>query len=97
MTLKDAKIEAQEKYKEIMGDAWVEQNARTIFESLRKADNDPNMYVYVLYQELYDGTSPAKDLFIRIKNLTAVPEHPEHKTTFVLDLVHDRVEVAETY
>lgn len=97
MTLKDGKIVAQEKFKELMGEEWVERNARTIFESLQKADNDPQMYVYTLYQKLYDGTSPAADLFARLKNMQKIPENPEHKTVFVLDLAHDRVEVAETY
>ncbi|MBO7682907.1 MAG: hypothetical protein J6T14_04425 [Clostridia bacterium] len=97
MTLQEGKALAQEKYIELMGEEWVERNARTIFDSVRKADNDPDMVVYVIYQLLYDGTSPAKDLFIRLKSLQEVPEDPEHKTTFVLDLRNDRVEVAETY
>lgn len=97
MTLQEGKERAQQKYIELMGEEWVERNARTIFESLRKADNDPDMFVYIIYQLLYDGTSPAKDLFIRLKSLQSVPEDPDHKTTFVLDLRNDRVEVAETY
>lgn len=97
MTLKEGKAIAQEKYLELMGEDWVERNARTIFDSVKKADNDPDMIVYVIYQVLYDGTSPAKDLFVRLKSLQEVPADPEHKTTFVLDLKNDRVEVAETY
>ena len=69
MTLQEGKALAQEKYIELMGEEWVERNARTIFDSVRKADNDPDMVVYVIYQLLYDGTSPAKDLFIRLKSL----------------------------
>ncbi|MBP5272503.1 MAG: hypothetical protein ILO43_06050 [Clostridia bacterium] len=97
MTLQEGKALAQEKYIELMGEEWVERNARTIFDSVRKADNDPDMVVYIIYQLLYDGTSPAKDLFVRLKSLQEVPENPDHKTTFVLDLRNDRVEVAETY
>ena len=97
MTLKEAKALAQEKYLELYGEEWVQRNARTIFESLRKADNDPDMYVYIIYQALYDGSSPAKDLFMRLKSIQEVPEDCEHRTTFVLDLKHDRVEVAENY
>ena len=97
MTLKEAKAAAQEQYRQMMGDEWVEQNARTIFDSLRKADNDPDMYVYVIYQALYDGSNPFKDLFVRVRSIQEIPEDTEHRTTFVLDLKHDRVEVAETY
>lgn len=97
MTLKEGKAIAQEKYMELMGKEWVEANARTIFDSVKKADNDPDMIVYVIYQTLYDGTSPMRDLFVRLKSLQEVPENPEHKTTFVLDLKNGRVEVAETY
>ena len=97
MTVKEGKERAQELYREMMGEEWVEKNARTIFDSLRKADNDPDMYVYVIYQSLYDGSSPMKDLFVRLRSLQEVPEDAEHKTTFVLDLRNDRVEVAENY
>ena len=97
MTLKEAKARAQEMYVELYGEEWVERNARTIFDSLRKADNDPDMYVYIIYQSLYDGSSPMKDLFVRLRNLQEIPEDAEHKTTFVLDLKHDRVELAENY
>ena len=97
MTLKEGKQRAQEKYLELMGEEWVEKNARTIFESVKKADNDPDMIVYVIYQLVYDGTSPVRDLWVRLKSLQEVPENPDHKTTFVLDLKNDRVEVAETY
>ncbi len=97
MTLKEAKKRAQEQYLEMMGEEWVERNARTIFESVQKADNDPNMVVYTLYQALYDGSSPAKELWARIRNIQSIPEKTEHKTVFVFDLKNDRIEVAETY
>lgn len=97
MTLKEGKERAQEKYLELMGKEWVERNARTIFESVKKADNDPDMVIYTLYQALYDGTSPAKELWMRLKAIQEVPEKAEHKTIFVLDLKNDRVEIAETY
>ena len=97
MTLKEGKEIAQQKFLELMGEEWVERNARTIFESVKKADNDPDMVVYTLYQALYDGSSPAKELWMRLKAIQEVPANPEHKTVFVLDLKHDRVEIAETY
>lgn len=97
MTLREGKERAQQTYLELMGQEWVEQNARTIFESVQKADNDPNMVVYTLYQALYDGSSPAKELINRLKNIQKIPEKTEHKTIFVLDLLNDRVEIAETY
>ena len=55
------------------------------------------MVVYTLYQALYDGSSPAKELWMRLKAIQEVPENTEHKTVFVLDLKNDRVEIAETY
>ena len=97
MTLKEGKAIAQDKYRELMGDEWIEKNARTIFESVKKADNDPDMIIYVIYQVLYDGTSPFKDLFVRVRSIQEIPEDTEHRTTFVLDLKNDRVEIAETY
>ena len=97
MTLKEGKEIAQQKFLELMGEEWVERNARTIFESVKKADNDPDMVVYTLYQALYDGSSPAKELWMRLKAIQEVPANPEHKTVFVLDLKHVRVEIAETY
>jgi len=97
MTLKEGKKIAQEKFMELMGEEWVYRNARTIFESVKTADNDSDMVVYTLYQALYDGSSPAKELWMRLKAIQEVPENTEHKTVFVLDLKNDRVEIAETY
>ncbi len=97
MLITDGKEMCRAKYKELMGEEWVEENAFTIFDRLLTIEGESYKFLYEIYQSTYNGRNAIGSYLRRVRKGEEVSGNRQHKTSFLIDLEEETVTVVETY